>query len=104
MNDYNTELKALRIKIDDVDTEIVDALVKRFKISKEIGKLKAEHQVNEMSALRQIEIIERLSNHPEIGLVAANTLVKIYEIIFEHSILCQQVILLQNQKTNEDIY
>lgn len=103
MSNYNEELKQLRIKIDALDTEIVDALVKRFEISREIGKLKAQHGVEEMSVLRQLEIIERLSARSEISLLTIHTLIKIYEIIFEDSILCQEVILLQNQKTDEDI-
>ena len=101
MSDYNIKLKELRNKIDIVDTEICDALLKRFNVTEEIGRLKAVYSVGEMSTLRQTEILARLSSRPDVSLSRANTLAQIYEAIFKASILSQQIILLQNQKDNE---
>jgi chorismate mutase len=101
MSDYNIKLKELRNKIDVIDTEICDALLKRFNVTEEIGRLKAVYSVEEMSTLRQTEILARLSSRPDVSLSRANTLAQIYEVIFKASILSQQIILLQNQKDNE---
>ena len=102
MSNYYAELKKLRDKIDAIDTEMCNALLKRFQVTEEIGTLKAAHNIEEMSALRQTEILARLSSRSDVSLSRANTLAQIYEVIFKASILSQQVILLQNQKKNNE--
>lgn len=42
---YHTKLSALRNKIDDVDTSILESIAYRMKVAQNIGELKKEHNV-----------------------------------------------------------
>ncbi len=49
----NVELQSLRADVDQVDTQIVDLLAKRFRITAQIGKLKAAHALNAVDPARE---------------------------------------------------
>ena len=56
------KIKELRQKIDYYDDHMLDLLVKRFAVSKEIGKIKASGSINAGDPNREQEIIDRLAN------------------------------------------
>ena len=56
------KIKELRQKIDYYDDQMLDLLVKRFAVSKEIGKIKASGSINVGDPNREQEIIDRLAN------------------------------------------
>ena len=59
--DPQEKLNTLRNKIDDLDNQILDFLVHRFSISREIGDIKASSRIKISDPDREKKIIERLS-------------------------------------------
>jgi len=60
--DPQEKINILRNKIDDLDNQILDFLVQRFSISREIGEIKASSGIEIRDLDREKEIIERLVN------------------------------------------
>ena len=63
--DSKEKINILRKKIDDCDNQMLDLLVERFAVSKEIGSIKASHNLNVGDPNREREIIERLAEKLE---------------------------------------
>ena len=60
--DPQEKINILRNKIDDLDNQILDFLVQRFSISRQIGEIKASSGIEIRDPDREKEIIERLTN------------------------------------------
>lgn len=58
-DDYRNRLSELRSRIDLYDDAILDALARRIEISREIGRIKKEHNVSILQLSRWDEIMER---------------------------------------------
>tara|TARA_B100001250_G_C19810924_1_gene795638 strand:+ start:893 stop:1165 length:273 start_codon:yes stop_codon:yes gene_type:complete len=58
-------INVIRNKIDLLDEQILDLLMQRFSISKEIGKIKASDGINIGDPNREKEIIDRLAEKLE---------------------------------------
>ncbi|MDR0779279.1 MAG: chorismate mutase [Pseudomonadales bacterium] len=54
------ELRQLRDSIDQIDAEILDALVRRFAVTKQVGLLKAAHNLDSVDPVREQEKLARL--------------------------------------------
>lgn len=52
-------LKPYREEIDAIDDQLVDLLVKRFDIVREVGRLKTEKSLTVVQSARVVEVIER---------------------------------------------
>ena len=63
--DTKEKINILRKKIDDCDNQMLDLLVERFAVSKEIGFIKASHNLNVGDPNREREIIGRLAEKSE---------------------------------------
>jgi len=59
------KINELRQKIDNFDDQILDLLVQRFAVSKEIGEIKASGGINVRDPNREQEIIHRLADKLE---------------------------------------
>ncbi len=59
------KINQLRQKIDEFDNQMLDLLVQRFAVSKEIGEIKASHGFNVGDPNREQEIIDRLTEKLE---------------------------------------
>ncbi len=59
--DPKEQITTLRNKIDDLDNQILDFLVQRFSISREIGDIKASSGIKISDPDREKKIIERLA-------------------------------------------
>lgn len=57
------KIKTLRQKIDDYDDQLLDLLIKRFSVSKEIGVIKTASGLEIGDPNREQEIINRLSKN-----------------------------------------
>ena len=74
----------LRQQIDMLDKEIIQLLMKRMGISKEVGKLKEELDIPVEDKSREKEIIERLT--PQTGQnLSEEQLVRIFTAVFKSS-------------------
>jgi chorismate mutase len=59
------KINTLRKKIDSLDDQILDLLIDRFSVSKEIGSIKASQNLNVGDPNREREIIGRLAEKSE---------------------------------------
>lgn len=74
----------IRNKIDQIDRDIIDLLISRQELSKEIGLLKKELQIPVEDTSREQEIIDRLT-HSAAGNLTEGQLVRIYKAVFTSS-------------------
>ncbi|MDR2508626.1 MAG: chorismate mutase [Candidatus Ancillula sp.] len=54
------ELSNLRAEIDEIDDEILYLLSKRFSITEEVGKFKAEHRIEDADPIREAKQYKRM--------------------------------------------
>jgi chorismate mutase len=59
-SDPRTELQRLRSSIDNIDAAVIHMLAERFKATKAVGELKAEHGMPPADKAREAVQIERL--------------------------------------------
>jgi chorismate mutase len=59
-DDVRRELRELRASIDNIDAAVVHMLAERFKATRRVGKLKADHRLPAADPDREREQIERL--------------------------------------------
>jgi chorismate mutase len=96
MSNYEDELERLRSMIDDVDYDLYNSIMRRVFLTSEIGELKKEHNVFEMSESRQKEIYERLKSRCIEDGIPVSLITSIYDIIFEFSIM-EQVLIINDK-------
>ena len=56
------ELAGLRDQIDQIDSEILRALAKRFAVTGQVGELKAKYGLNSVDPVREQEKLQKLRN------------------------------------------
>ena len=78
------EIEKLRRKVDACDDRILDILVQRFSVVKEIGQIKSISTINIDHPDREKEIIERLADNLK-GKLHRKDIMKILNQIFEIS-------------------
>ncbi len=90
---FINELENLRVKIDDADSQILDILGNRMKVSDEIGKIKKKQNVAILQSSRWKDILEKMiSGGKEKGL-SEHFILKIFKAIHQESINHQENIL-----------
>ena len=90
---FINELENLRIKIDNADSQILDILGNRMKVSNEIGKIKKKQNVAILQSARWNDILEKMiSDGKEKGL-SEDFILKIFKAIHQESINHQEKIL-----------
>ena len=78
------KINVLRDKIDSLDDQMLDLLVQRFSVSREIGKIKASGGINVGDPNREQEIIDRLADKLE-GKLARDDIAAIFGPIYHIS-------------------
>lgn len=63
--DAKEKIESLRNHIDKLDDQMLDLLLRRFAVSKEIGEIKASSGLNIGNPNREREIIDRLTKKLE---------------------------------------
>ena len=58
--DVRAELDAMRASIDNIDAALIHVLAERFKCTKRVGRLKAEHDLPPADPEREAQQIARL--------------------------------------------
>lgn len=59
-DEVTQELEAIRASIDNIDAALVHLLAERFKCTKRVGRLKADHDLPPADPAREARQIERL--------------------------------------------
>ena len=78
------EIEKLRRKVDAFDDRILDILVQRFSVVKEIGQIKSISTINIDHPDREKEIVERLADNLK-GKLHRKDIMKILKPIFKIS-------------------
>ena len=78
------KINVLRDKIDSLDDQMLDLLVKRFAVSKEIGEIKTSGGINVGDLNREQEIIDRLADKLE-GKLARDDIAAIFGPVYHIS-------------------
>ena len=90
---FINELENLRVKIDNADSQILDIIGNRMKVSEEIGKIKKNQNVAILQSARWNDILEKMiSDGKEKGL-SEDFILKIFKAIHQESINHQEKIL-----------
>lgn len=87
--DQADELESLRQQIDAVDERFVELLAERFRITRRVGRIKADRGLPPQDALREAQIdakIRRLANEFELdeGMVSDVLRAVIDRVVAEH--------------------
>ena len=87
------ELENLRIKIDDADSQILDILGNRMKVSDEIGKIKKKQNVAILQSERWKNILKKMISDGKQKGLSEDFILKIFKAIHQESINHQEKIL-----------
>lgn len=93
-----TVLDDLRVKIDDIDNQLIDLLKDRMKISKEIGLYKLENNITILQSRRYNEVIRDRNEKANRKGLNIEFVSKIFETIHEESVQLQSIVM--NSKSN----
>lgn len=78
-----SRLTALRGQLDEIDERLVRVLVERFRITREVGRLKAEVGLPPVDVAREQRILARLGTAAELADLDPDLLRGIYRRIFD---------------------
>ncbi|WP_306353999.1 bifunctional 3-deoxy-7-phosphoheptulonate synthase/chorismate mutase type II [Flavobacterium sp. '19STA2R22 D10 B1'] len=92
-DDYNHRMAALRVKIDEADTKILEILQKRMKVAEEIGALKKEKNVAVLQNKRWNEILGKMVLEGEEKGLSEEFILKMFKAIHQESINHQEKII-----------
>ena len=89
MNETQNKLEMYRGKIDELNEEIINVLAERFKVTKKVGELKAENNMEPFDETREKKQIERVREIAqkagvEIGLVEEMFKLITKEVVQQH--------------------
>lgn len=94
---FTTEdIRSLRAQIDELDNSLMELLAKRFRLCREIGTFKMEHNMTILQTRRYNEILEKRGT--QAGLCGMNPkfAAHIFELIHEESVRQQLAIVNQS--------
>lgn len=87
------ELHQLRSQIDEMDSSLINLLAERFKLCREIGKFKKEHNMTVLQSDRYNEMLEKCAQQAKVCGIDTKFAARILEIIHEESVRQQLTIL-----------
>ena len=93
------ELPLLRQKIDEIDDRIVELISERFKITDEIGSLKADSSAPAVDAARERHIISRLIEKSRNLSLNPDLISSIFKSILSEVVLKHQQISRQGRNS-----
>ena len=90
------DIRSLRAQIDELDNSLMELLAKRFRLCREIGTFKKEHNMTILQTRRYNEILEKRGT--QAGLCGMNPkfAAHIFELIHEESVRQQLAIVTQS--------
>lgn len=76
-------LTALREQLDEIDERLVEVLEERFRVTREVGQLKAEVGLPPLDVAREQRILARLGTVAQVAQLDPDLLRDIYRRIFD---------------------
>ncbi|MBK9290233.1 MAG: bifunctional 3-deoxy-7-phosphoheptulonate synthase/chorismate mutase type II [Bacteroidetes bacterium] len=95
-----TRLDDLRMKIDDIDNQLIELLSERMKVSTEIGLFKKENNITILQSSRYSAIIHDRTKRAARKGLEAEFIGRIFETIHEASVLNQHKVMNINGKNH----
>lgn len=94
-SEFETKLKEFRKQLDNVDEKIIELISDRFKITNQIGHLKAEYKKKALDSGREQEILKKLAEKYKEHSLDTNMLKDIWTILMYYSKKEQKDILIK---------
>ena len=88
-------IRMLRAQIDEIDNTLMDLLAKRFRVCREIGTFKKEHNMTVLQTGRYNEILEKRGAQASLCGMDAEFAAQVFELIHEESVRQQLAIVNQ---------
>ena len=88
-------IRMLRAQIDEIDNTLMDLLAKRFRVCREIGTFKKEHNMTVLQTGRYNEILEKRGAQASLCGMDAAFAAQVFELIHEESVRQQLAIVNQ---------
>lgn len=88
-------IRQLRSQIDELDDNLMDLLAKRFRVCREIGTYKKEHNMTVLQSNRYKEILEKRGAQASLCGMDGQFAAQVFELIHEESIRQQLAIINQ---------
>jgi len=88
-NQTTEDLSVLRRQIDELDNKLLEVLAKRFRVSREIGTYKKEHNMAVLQATRYDEILKDRISQAESMDINGDFMKTVLEAIHEESVRVQ---------------
>lgn len=88
-------IRQLRSQIDELDNSLMDLLAKRFRVCREIGTYKKEHNMTVLQSSRYKEILEKRGTQASLCGMAPEFAAQVFELIHEESVRQQLAIVNQ---------
>ena len=88
-------IRMLRPQIDEIDNTLMDLLAKRFRVCREIGTFKKEHNMTVLQTGRYNEILEKRGAQASLCGMNAEFAAQVFELIHEESVRQQLAIVNQ---------
>ena len=88
-------IRMLRAQIDEIDNTLMDLLAKRFRVCREIGIFKKEHNMTVLQTGRYNEILEKRGAQASLCGMNAEFAAQVFELIHEESVRQQLAIVNQ---------
>lgn len=89
----STELDALRIKITELDSQLLTFLAKRQKYTNQVAETKIKHHIPVRDQKREEQLLIRLIKEGQKQGLNAHYITKLFHVIIEDSVLNQQAML-----------
>ena len=86
-------LASLRKQIDEMDTQLMDLLTKRMRISREIAIYKREHNMAVVQSTRYNEILDKRGAQGSLCGMSPDFVRRVYEAIHEESVRQQMEVI-----------
>lgn len=86
-------IRMLRAQIDEIDNTLMDLLAKRFRVCREIGTFKKEHNMTVLQTGRYNEILEKRGAQASLCGMDAEFAAQVFELIHEESVRQQLAIV-----------
>ncbi|MBR1625922.1 MAG: bifunctional 3-deoxy-7-phosphoheptulonate synthase/chorismate mutase type II [Bacteroidales bacterium] len=89
----DARLNSLRNQIDDIDNSIITALSERMSVSREIAKIKKQHNLAAFQSNRWEKVLTNILKEAAVNHLDINFVKELYEIIHQESIKEQNLII-----------
>jgi len=77
------ELKELRLKIDEIDTKLVQLFIDRLDIAVKVAEYKKENELPVYDPIREQEVLDKISS--KVSEKRKEAITEIYKLIFKLS-------------------